>query len=86
MTMKIRQSDYDKLQALLQETKQEYKVHSRDDYMLSATKYAWELFHITMDRLQFSGRISDYLFMRSLHYYLTDSHIETALKRITANI
>jgi hypothetical protein len=85
--MKIRQSDYDKLQALLQETVKRYAINPYSSYSMTQTRYVWDIFHVTMDYMQTLGRINDYLFMRSLHDYLTDNHIETALKRIliTAN-
>ena len=80
--MKITKDDYQKLSELVNEFKTEMNINSLEDYGMTKIRYAWDIYHFTMDYLQMRNRVSDYLFMRRLYDYLNDANIQTALIKI----
>lgn len=84
--MKINQQDYARLEKLVNVTLEKNPT-AKAGYIakgLSRTRFCWDTFHVTTDRLQRED-VENYLWMRGLYDRLNDSHIETALKAITGD-
>jgi hypothetical protein len=85
MSMKIIPQDYTRLEELINVTIKEVlpKIKVPAGHELNETQHIWNVWHITVERARiYPGGTEDYLFLRSLHDYLNDSHIETALRKI----
>jgi len=83
--MKIRPIDFTRLESLLKPTIEKFPLEkTQADYTtrgLSETRLVWDYLHATVDRERLTN-IENYLFLRSLSDYLTDTQLETALRKI----
>ena len=78
--MKITTQHYDTLSSAIMQAQQGY--HTLGEYQaqnLTAGRWRWDL----LWRAKRLGFMPD-RFLDTLYYYLNDTHVETALKRITA--
>ena len=83
--MKITTQDYARVEKLIRGTLEKFPLEkTQADYKtrnLSDTRLVWDYWHATLQRLQVTD-VEQYLYLRGLHDYLDDSHIETALRAI----
>ena len=80
--MKMTHEDFIRTQNLITSYVKDHNIMPRSEYPgMNLTRYCWDIFHGTLDRLQYKS-VSDYLFLRSLYDYLKDDHIDTALRKI----
>lgn len=80
-SMKISKTDYERLSGLIAICMIMNDIKDRSNNV-TVTRYAWDIFNATMDMAQLENRKDDYDFLRNLYDYLSDNHIETALKKI----
>ena len=79
--MKITKEDYNRLDRLIKDCIKRNSIKPIKDYDISPVRYRWDIFHTTLDWLQYNN-IPDYLFIRRLYDYLNDNHMDSALKNI----
>lgn len=72
--MKITKKDYERLEAAILAKKEEHKIELKNyhSHGLSSMRYRWDIFNTINFEL-----------VRDLYIYLNDSHIDTALRKIT---
>lgn len=81
--MKITKEDYTRLEKLIHETVEKNPT-AQAAYIakgLTQVRFIWDTWNVTIDRTM-REKVEDYLWLRGLHDYLNDSHLETALKAI----
>ena len=81
--MKMRAEDFERLKKLIEASISRYPT-AQKSYVTdgkSHTRFVWDVWHATVNVAQ-KAKVEDYLWMRGLHDYLNDDHIETALKKI----
>lgn len=83
MNLKISTSDFERLKTLILKTLESYPSAQAAYKVKGHThiRFLWDTWHATVD-INRIVRVEDYLWLRGLHDYLNDSHIESALKKI----
>jgi len=79
--MKITKADLDRLRTIINDTIVATNIGPRADYMISAVRYRWDIYHSACDRSRVHN-VADHLFLRRLYDYLNDNNLDTALKNI----
>jgi len=80
--MKITKEDLKRLENLITKYVHDNDIMPRSEYPgMTTTRYCWDIFHGTLDHLQYNN-VPDYLFIRRLCDYMNDNHMHTALKHI----
>ena len=82
--MKFTKMDLSKLTSLINEVMDKFsdKIVIERPLAHSELAFKWNVFHVTMQYLQYSNRTEDYKFMRDLYNTYNDDYITTALNKI----
>lgn len=72
--MKMTRKDFETLRVAILAKKEEHKIELKNyhSHGLSSTRYRWDIFNTI-----------DFELVQDLYAYLDDSHIDTALRKIT---